>query len=375
MDKKKKLFYELLFIISIIYFILVINKSTKAVGNVEEIDISIGIGFGIDIKNDWDIKYRIPINSILYSDEKSSDSEIHTGIARTEGETREYRQLGTNKKFFLGTERVYMIEKDLARFGIGGMTNILYNDTLINDNGVSVVCEGRCEDYFNYKIKGFNSSVEFIEGLIKNSTLYDFSGEDYKLRDVFLKTGSKDKNLVLPYIMINNKGIMLMGDAIFQNDRLKLILDNDESRIMNMLRGSNTKGLINVLGEDNKAITYNAKAKKKVKCNKANGKYNFVIEVELRGDINSNTLYNNKKSDEAGERKIESKLEQVVSDECKSFVDKMQNVYKFDCLDLSKYVAAKYGLDEADKFEKNVQDASVIVNVRVKVDKFGRGFY
>ena len=53
----------------------------------------------------------------------------------------------------------------------------------------------------------------------------------------------------------------------------------------------------------------------------------------------------------------------------------MKNEYKVDCLQLGWVAAAKYGRDTGVDWDEVVSNSDIKVNVKVNVDKVGRGQY
>ena len=51
------------------------------------------------------------------------------------------------------------------------MIDILFRNPYLNDTAYIVVCKGKASDILDMNIKGYPSSGDFIEGLIKNSNI------------------------------------------------------------------------------------------------------------------------------------------------------------------------------------------------------------
>jgi uncharacterized protein YbcC (UPF0753/DUF2309 family) len=147
----------------------------------------------------------------------------------------------------------------------------------------------------------------------------------------------------------------------------------EESRIMNMLRERAGRGILSLQQNPSEYINYYAKVKRKVKCDKKEGKYEFNIDLNFQGDIVFNTLY--KDIDKKKEKEIEELLSKKIEKMCNDFLEKMKNVYRMDLLELGMYGAAKYGRETGVDWNKEVSNASIKVNVKVQIDKIGRGQY
>ena len=74
-------------------------------------------------------------------------------------------------------------------------------------------------------------------------------------------------------------------------------------------------------------------------------------------------------------KKFEDDMAKQVEEMCTEFLDKMKNEYKVDCLQLGWVAAAKYGRDTGVDWDEVVSNSDIKVNVKVHVDKIGRGQY
>jgi hypothetical protein len=184
---------------------------------------------------------------------------------------------------------------------------------------------------------------------------------------------SEGENLVLPYLEIKDKNITFAGMALFKGNKMVYVLPMEESKIMNMLREKKGKGILSLQEGPDKYINYDAIVKKKVKCNKREGKYEFSIELDFQGDIIGNTLYKDMKKEK--EKEFEYLMGKKIEKMCYDFLDKMKNVYKIDCLNIGMYAAAKYGRETGVDWNEEVSNSDIKVSVRVKIDKMGIGQY
>ena len=212
-----------------------------------------------------------------------------------------------------------------------------------------------------------------MEGMVKHATNYNFLSSEYNLLNIYVTLDSEGKNLVLPYLEIKDKNITFTGMALFKGDKMAYVLPMEESKIMNMLREKKGKGILSLQEGPDKYINYDAMVKRKVKCNKREGKYEFIIELDFQGDIIENTLYKDMKKE--NEKEFEELMGKKIEKMCYDFLDKMKNVYKIDCLNLGMYAAAKYGRETGVDWNEEVSNADIKVNVKVKIDKMGIGQY
>lgn len=376
MNRKK---FTILFLIAVLGSVYM---EKLEVNPMEEFNISSGLGIDIKREANANVQYESPFNVYQFKEQKEQEessrsitgeesSRTITGKAESFGETRQNRQLKSNKPFLIGVQRIIVISEKLASDGIENLINIFFANPQINDRSNAVICKGKTEDLLSHKVKGYSSSSDYIEGMIENAHNYNFWPKENNLLSIYSTLASEGKNLVLPYIEINNREIVLAGMAIFKEDKMINVLPMEDSRIMNMLRERAGDGVITLQQSPNEYINYNTKVKRKIKCNKKEGKYEFNIDLSFRGDIIFNTLY--KDINKEKEKEIEELLSRKIERMCNDFLGKMKNVYKVDLIELGMYGAAKYGRETGADWNKEVSNANIKVNVKVKIDKIGIG--
>ena len=279
------------------------------------------------------------------------------------------------KEFFLGLTKIYLIEEDYAKYGVRNSIDVNFKNPVVNEDAFVVVCKGRNEEYFNYTSPGYDNSAEYISDMIKSSSNYNFFKENYMFKNVILSMDAEGKNIVSPYIEIMEDGIKITGMAVFKKDKLAAILEIKDTKTMNMLRENKVKGILTIQDERGKYVNYEAESKRKVTCRRIGDKYTFDIDLNLEGEIISNILYKDMTSKTEVIKKFEDDMAKQVKEMCTEFLDKMKNKYKLDCLQLGWVAAAKYGRDTGVDWDEVVSNSEIVVNVKIHVDKVGRGQY
>lgn len=381
--KKKKII-----IMFLVPLIVSVYAEKLKVTPMEEFNIPIAIGGDINKELKGEVQYSIPIsiynfkkkekgNIAITTRKETSTGEIISSISKGKasniGETREDRQLNSSKPFLIGIEKVAMLSEEQAVYGILNIINIFFNDAKTNDRGVFAVCKGKAEDILKFEVEGYPSSADYMEGMIRNARNYNFIFEEYNLLNIYVTLDSEGKNLVLPYLEIKEENIDFTGMALFKEDKMAYVLPMEESKIMNILREKKGKGILSLQEGPDKYINYDAIVKRKVKCSKREGKYEFYIELDFQGDIIENTLY--KDMEKEKEKEFEKLMGKKIEKTCNDFLEKMKNVYKIDCLNLGMYAAAKYGRETGVDWNKEVSNADIKVSVKVKIDRMGVGEY
>ncbi|MCB2340115.1 Ger(x)C family spore germination protein [Clostridium estertheticum] len=341
---------------------------------VEELNIISAIGQDIDIKGD--IANYITLFSVyLFEPQEKIESHVINSTATSFGQTRQTRQLIDDKESILGSEKLVVDGEEAVVYGIRNMIDILFRNPYLNDTAYIVVCKGKAANILDMKIKGYPSSGDFIAGLIKNSKYYNFFSDNYKIIDLFFNVDSEGRNIALPYIEIKDKGIEITGMALFKKDKMVAKISIDDSKTMNMIKENNVRGILTIQKDAKEAIDYYATSKRKISCVKKGDKYNFTINIDLKGDIIANTLYKNLQISPEKNDQFRKDMAKKVKKECDDFISKMKSQYKVDCLDLGQVAAAKYGRQTGLDWNSIICNSEIEVNVKANVQKTGRGDY
>ena len=363
--------YRFLIIFIVIAFITAFKAGKEKVP-IEEVDMAIGTGVDLENNNE----YSLPICVYLFR-ANSIESDVKVGKSLSIGDTRENRQLKNDKPFVLGGERVHIYSEDFCRSGVRNDMDILFNNPQVVGTPYCLVCKGKSEDIFKTKVKGYDSPVDFIEGLAKNLINNIFFEDNYKLIDMFVRIDSEGRNLYLPYIEIIDDRIQVTGAALFKSDKMVAKINVDEAKWMNILLQGDSRGILTIQNTPKKYVNMEAHAKTKTKCLKEEGKYKFIINVDITADRIADEIYKDTAlfSKPDTQKKLEGDLSSLVEKNCYDFIKKMQNDYKVDCLELGRVAAAKYGRDTGQDWNDVVSKSDIKVNVKVHLDKLGRGGY
>lgn len=342
---------------------------------VENVSTPIALGMDIDKKGEKDISYKIPIAIYVYENSNNITSRVITGTARTIGDTRENRQVKNDKKYLLGLEKMFVTGEETARYGMGGIMDILVHNPQINDRATMIICKGKAEDTLKYEMKEYANSAEFIYDMIKNSKYFNFFPQQYTIMDLIVRIDAEGRNSVLPYVELKEKGPEITGVALLKRDKMVAKADIEEAKIINLLKENKVRGMLDIQKSPKEYINYYAKSNRKVQCYKKGEKYKFVINLNLNGTIESNELYKNLNKDTKVLKEFTRDMENSVKNMCENFISKSKCEYNVDFLDLGRIAAAKYGRESGVDWNKVVCDSDIEVNVKVKVEAEGRGKY
>jgi Ger(x)C family germination protein len=365
---KRKIFFAI--ILTIIFTYSFIGSKGEMV---ENLDIPIGVGYD-SIGEGY---YRTSISMYEFGLSEEVTSRIVSGQGKSIGGTVEERQTKANKKFLQGLEKIYIIGEGLAENGIHNIIDVLLNNPKVNDRSPAVIYSGKAEELLNHKVKGYANSAEYVSGIIKNSIYYNFFSNQFSMIDIIVRVDAEGRNVVLPYIELKEEGPEITGLAIFKGDKMIGKTTMEEARIINLLKFNGGRGILTLQQDLKKYINFYAETKRKVKCTKVNGKYNFVINIKLTGNIVSNELNDNIIKDSKALKEFEKNMERSIKKSCTKYINKAKYEYKTDIWDLGREASAKYGRHTGVDWNKVVSEANieVNVNVNVKVKDEGRGLY
>ncbi|WP_446897195.1 Ger(x)C family spore germination protein [Clostridium sp. LBM24168] len=353
----------------------------KSSDTVEELEIVAGIGSDIEYKTPDLVLYNIPLSTYVFGEMGENgentriSSTIRKGVGKTPGETRENRQSISDKKSILGFEKVYVISESTAVYGIEPIMDVLFKNPQLNDTGYFVICKGKAEDMLSHKVKGYPSSSDFIEGLLKNEFNYSFFPKDTKITDLYTSLYVEGVNPVVPYIEICDNKIKVSGMALFKDANMVAKSNFNDSKWLNLMRNDRSFGIVTLQKTSKNYTDFYADSSKKVHVDKVDGKLHFTIELKLKGNIITNTYFKDLSTNKKTRKLFEKEIGEIVRKNCYLIINKMKMEYKTDCMGLGRYAVAKYGRWSGTDWNKEVLDSSIDVDVKVSVEGCGRGAF
>jgi Ger(x)C family germination protein len=366
--KNKKIF-RILLIISLGSLFISMPQVVPA----EQMDVVIALAADIEKISDNNFEYIITRSAYVFEEEKKRSSKVISVRGSSFASTRESRQQFGDKAIISGLEKIYLLNENYAKYAIKTYIDFIYKNPHVNDTGIFVVCKNSSKEILEYNIPGYASSADFIEGIIVNQKGMNFFPDEFDAINSYVRLDSEGRSVVLPYIELTKEGIAITGEALFKKDKMTAKVDLIDSRILNMLKYKNVKGMLTLQKSGKEYIDFSATARRKIRCYKEDGNYKFFIDLNLKGQIVSNTENRSMIEGSDSIKEFESAMSEQVKKECSEFIEKMKNEYKVDCLELGRVAAAKYGRRKGNDWDKIISDSNIEINVTVKVDKQGRG--
>ncbi|NCC86445.1 MAG: Ger(x)C family spore germination protein [Clostridia bacterium] len=334
-------------------------------------DLAIVSGFGYDIEKKDKTKSVVTIEFISTEKKDEADTDYFVGKGNSIYSALENYKAKQDKPFTYGSELVYLISEERAKSGLEDIAYDLLSYPNVNITARTLICKGECKDYFDLELSS-GSVSENLSKLIEFANEEYFFSKNYTVKDFLCMYHQQGRSLYLPYVEIIDKAPQLTGVVIFKDNKFFKKIPLTEAKLMNILRNHGGKGIITVTSDDFlKYLEFEGDSKLDINVSKTRGNLKYDIIVSVLGNLRIDTLKGNeftKKEILKLEKILEDKLEKDLNNEVK----KIQDVYGFDCLDLSKYAIAKYGKDSNSDSDECFCNAKINVDVKVKINSTGR---
>lgn len=211
--------------------------------------------------------------------------------------------------------------------------------------------------------------------MLQNSINFNFFSNDFQLIDIYIRIDAEGRELVLPNIDIDKNQLKIIGLSVFDKDKIVTTLNMNDSKWMSILRNNKVNGVIELQDKSGNSTELYAHSKRKVKCKKVGDKYSFTIDLMIKSDIIQNEIYSKALEDPRAIKELEEDAKEEVEKMCNNFIKKMQEEIKIDCLELGREAVAKYGRKTGIDWDKAICEADIKVNVKLTIDRIGRGRY
>ncbi|MCX7950590.1 MAG: Ger(x)C family spore germination protein [Clostridiales bacterium] len=337
---------------------------------IEKLSIITGVGFDVE-KESKEI-----INSseyLIFRGDRQIDRGVGVEKGKTINEADSDRQLNLKKNYLLGTIRVYVISEDRAKLGIMDIIDTCIRDQERNLNTIMVVSKGNTKEIFELTPKEANTMADEIKDLIDSSYSSNFFTNNASVKELANMYYQEGRRIILPVIEKSGNTIKISGLAVFDKDKLKEIIEIEDTIFINLLRNSDVRGSIAITLKDyNNAVDVNCISKRKVKVDEVDGRLKYTIKLNIKGEVKLKTLNIEDEDEKKIIAKIKSLIEENIKENTKKVIDKAKYDYKIDVFDIQKYAVAKYGRSNIDKIQQQFENSEIDVEVKVKICSTGR---
>jgi len=303
-------------------------------------------------------------------------SRYESFSGQTIAQARE-RQFGYSPgRYLIGSLQVALIGDEVARAGVDNWLDSYIRDPVVKHNLRLAVTKGRADEVAQFKDPNYENVGEQIKILLEQIEKNGFFVHE-NLTNYLIDLNTPGKNPVMSLIELqNNKQIACIGSAVFRKDKLVAELGLPETRTLAILRGQHGYGHIPyVIRTGEKIIDRGGiygRSKRQVKVTRQGDEFFFDIKIKIKGNLveRASTVSLIDHSEQL--KAIERAAENQVRRDCYQFIDKMQNDWQLDAIDISRFALAKWRREIEPRVDKDfIQNAHIRVKVEVKIDKFG----
>lgn len=300
---------------------------------------------------------------------------IESISGQTIGEIRNNRHFESPRPYVVGMIQVAVFSKQVAGLGLRSPTDILYRSPNISNALMLAVATGRGEEILKTRSEDYQDVGYLLMDLLHNAKKNNFMVST-TLHEMARCIFTPGRNPILPALKTDGKNIKHAGTAIFKKDRLIDIIDERETRSLVLLRGIEAHGYIKYVLEREGNVadvgTIFATNRRKVEVTRQGGQFSFNIKINLQGPLverfNNQLLIDNPQA----LTEIENQIATDIRQEAEAFIEKMQNDYQIDCIDISKYALAHWRQELTPVIDKDFIDkADIKVQVKVKIINTG----
>lgn len=337
-------------------------------------DRSIPIVAGYDLLD----KDRVRVSSVTpnFSSQAKVPARIEVVEGKTVIDTRNERASFSPQEFMAGMIQVAVFGENLASEGLEKYYDSLFRIPEISNFMKVAVADGDAYTILTCKTPNYDNNGVYLKNLLNGATKNSFlpSTTLFQLGINVINTG---ENPVLPLLQKRGDKIIISGTAIFDKDKMIAKLNRDESRSLVLLRGIKARGAVpfKVQTADGKVMSGTATLKnsRKVKVQRSDGKYRFEITVKLEGMLAEQSLSGLIMiKDQKTVEMIENAVAREIEGDLQRFIQKMQNSYEVDCIDITRYALAKWRREIKDQVGSEfIKNADINVKVKVHLKNVG----
>lgn len=313
--------------------------------------------------------------SPIFAPDAVSSSTAGTIKAKTIGESRTKRAFSTPQKLLYGMLQASVYGEELCKQGLRSYLDIYLRNPQVKLNLFVAIAEGKAEDLLKNKTTIYSNIGDYVLDLLRNSPKDSFI-PSVNLHSLASNIYSPEQNPVVPIIKSTYNSITLVGLGIFKGDRLIAKADVEEARIISFLRGEKVEGYLHFLVKKEGDVidegTVYVRNSRKVKVSRDEDAFAFNIDVKLKCELVEH--YSTEPLSGKGNllKEIEASIKQDVENECNKVIKKMQEEYKVDCIDITRFAMAKWRSELKDEIEQGfIEKVNIKANVNVHVFRKG----
>jgi spore germination protein len=275
-----------------------------------------------------------------------------------------------------GLIQAYLLGEGFARSGrYSDVVDSTERSALISSTVELAVVEGKATELLKQRPEDYSNIGLYIINQLSNAQRHSFL-PTISLHK-FLTNTMAGRNPILPTMRLMEDAAKLSGIAIFNKFKMVDKISIEEARTLCFLRGIKGQGIIGYKtktnGETVDKGSVRVQNSRKVKVTRRDNRYFFDITIRLKGSLVECTQHCNFLQDPEKLKEIEDQVASTVTRDAYRFIEKMQDQYGFDCLDLNRYALAKWRAELEDTIDdpRFIKNATIRVKVKVKIQCIG----
>jgi spore germination protein len=323
-----------------------------------------------------DDKYLVTVEVPVFYKDVEEKSHIIMSTVQIMGEARGRRNTQLAEQVIFGQLQILLLGEELAKkVDIMEITDVITRNSKIKASIFVVVAKGRAIDIIKAPAHSYPNVGIYLKALMKGSRNTNF----YPYTTLFSfnrSLVSYESAAILPHIIYSDGEIKLAGSCLVNKGKISGEMGREETEIAVMLRGIKCRGTLSFKAQkDGKVIdeaTFEGANSRKVSVIKEGDKYAFNIQIKLAGSIVEHKKDIPMQDGTDLIKVFQDSLEKHIKKRAEALVEKTQEEFKFDALELANYIKAhtREKLTKED-IDKIIQESEITVEVKVQIRNAG----
>ncbi|MFZ5645102.1 MAG: Ger(x)C family spore germination protein [Bacillota bacterium] len=317
---------------------------------------------------------------------------VYTGTGYTFFDAIRNLSMTVGKKIFLSETKIMVIGEDLAREGIGKVTDFIDRNRETSTRQFLLIAKGEAEDVLNTELGTEKIWAYGIGNTVQAMTAHG-KAPDTEIKDFLKAVQSKTTAPVAPTVQVVRKGkgegkakedgaelpnnIKVSGTAVFHHYKLVGWLNEKETRGLLWVTGRIKSGIIVTPAPESegKLVAIEIiRASGEVKPEISDGNLTITVEVREDGDLGEEQPYTVDINRPGIMKELEERQKLVIEDEIRAAVDKAQEL-NADIFGFGEAVRRKYPKkwkQFEDKWDEIFPALTVNMMVDAKIRRTGK---
>ena len=239
--------------------------------------------------------------------------------------------------------------------------------------------EEEAEEMIELEIEGSNDMGMHLMGLYENNQYDVLKAAELTLGDLINSINERDGTVLIPRIRLEEDEPMIEGFALIINYELRDWLSREDVEKMSWVTGKG-KGTSVVTsfeeGNEDEEVTIEiTKMETKLKFKEEKGNLNITLEIISEADVKAYTL-NPQYSlfEEENIRKLEDKTKNILEEETKDFITRIQDEYGIDLFNMLDQLAItnrRLWIKYNENWDEAFANANIEVEAKVDIRRIG----